>query len=109
MVKRWLLGITAVVLAVTTRPDQGLSQAADTVTSQLKWVTQAQFAGYYAAKAKGLYSAEKLDVTTRVVSTSCPSKSWLVGELSSGSIGCPVCCLPVTRGATCQYRPGIRL
>jgi NitT/TauT family transport system substrate-binding protein len=65
MVKRWLLGITTVLLAVTMRPDQGLSQAADTVTLQLKWVTQAQFAGYYAAKAKGLYSAEKLDVTIR--------------------------------------------
>src|SRR5262249_25919722 len=30
-----------------------------------KWVTQAQFAGYYAAKAKGLYEGEKLDVTIR--------------------------------------------
>ena len=26
------------------------AQAADTVTVQLKWVTQAQFAGYYVAK-----------------------------------------------------------
>src|SRR5215472_5714439 len=65
MVKRWLLGITAVLLVVAMRPDQGLSQAADKVTLQLKWVTQAQFGGYYAAKAKGLYSAEKLDVTIR--------------------------------------------
>jgi NitT/TauT family transport system substrate-binding protein len=39
------------------------SQAADQVQLQLKWVTQAQFAGYYAAKAKGLYAAERLDVT----------------------------------------------
>ena len=53
MTKRWLLAIMAVLLAVTLRPDQGLSQAADKVTLQLKWVTQAQFAGYYAAKAKG--------------------------------------------------------
>jgi len=65
MVNRWLLGIVAVLLAVTMRPDTGLSQGADKVTLQLKWVTQAQFAGYYAAKAKGLYSAEKLDVTIR--------------------------------------------
>jgi NitT/TauT family transport system substrate-binding protein len=65
MTKRWLLGIMTVLLAVTMQPDQGLSQAADKVTLQLKWVTQAQFAGYYAAKAKGLYSAEKLDVTIR--------------------------------------------
>lgn len=37
--------------------------AADKVTLQLKWVTQAQFAGYYVAKDKGLYEAEGLDVT----------------------------------------------
>ncbi len=29
--------------------------AADKVTLQLKWVTQAQFAGYYVAKDKGFY------------------------------------------------------
>ncbi len=37
--------------------------AADAVTIQLKWVTQAQFAGYFVAKDKGLYEAEGLDVT----------------------------------------------
>ena len=30
---------------------------------QLKWVPQAQFAGYYVALEKGLYTAENLDVT----------------------------------------------
>src|SRR5437870_6151578 len=66
MVKRQLLvPIMAVLLGVTMLPDHGLSQAADKVTLQLKWVTQAQFAGYYAAKAKGLYTAERLDVTIR--------------------------------------------
>lgn len=35
------------------------------VTLQLKWVTQAQFAGYYAAKEKGFYEDEGLDVTIR--------------------------------------------
>src|SRR4249920_93590 len=38
------------------------AEAADKVTLQLKWVTQAQFAGYYVAKAKGFYEAEGLDV-----------------------------------------------
>ena len=38
------------------------AMAADKVTLQLKWVTQAQFAGYYVAKAKGFYEAEGLDV-----------------------------------------------
>jgi len=36
--------------------------AADKVVLQLKWVTQAQFAGYYVAKDKGFYEAEGLDV-----------------------------------------------
>jgi NitT/TauT family transport system substrate-binding protein len=38
------------------------ANAADKVVLQLKWVTQAQFAGYYVAKDKGLYEAEGLDV-----------------------------------------------
>ncbi|MDH6269643.1 NitT/TauT family transport system substrate-binding protein [Rhizobium sp. SG_E_25_P2] len=38
------------------------AQAADKVTLQLKWVTQAQFAGYYVAKDKGFYTEEGLDV-----------------------------------------------
>ncbi len=39
------------------------AHAADDVTLQLKWVTQAQFAGYYVAAAKGFYEAEGLNVT----------------------------------------------
>jgi len=37
--------------------------AADAVTLQLKWVAQAQFAGYFVAKDKGFYGEEDLDVT----------------------------------------------
>jgi len=36
------------------------------VTLQLKWVTQAQFAGFYAAKAKGFYKQAGLDVAIKV-------------------------------------------
>src|SRR5271167_1383281 len=43
----------------------GAAQAADKVTLQLKWVTQAQFAGYYVAKDKGLYKDVGLDVDIR--------------------------------------------
>jgi NitT/TauT family transport system substrate-binding protein len=39
------------------------ASAADSVTLQLKWVTQAQFAGYYVAKEKGFYDEAGLDVT----------------------------------------------
>ena len=41
------------------------AQADEKVTVQLKWVTQAQFAGYYVAAAKGFYKAEGLDVTIK--------------------------------------------
>ena len=38
---------------------------AEAVTLQLKWVTQAQFAGYYVALDKGFYTEEGLDVTIK--------------------------------------------
>ncbi|MBC7133198.1 MAG: ABC transporter substrate-binding protein [Roseovarius sp.] len=42
-----------------------MAAAADEVTLQLKWVTQAQFAGYYVALDKGFYADEGLEVTIR--------------------------------------------
>jgi NitT/TauT family transport system substrate-binding protein len=39
--------------------------ALDDVTLQLKWVTQAQFAGYYVALENGFYEAEGLNVTIK--------------------------------------------
>jgi NitT/TauT family transport system substrate-binding protein len=41
----------------------GTAHAADALTLQLKWVTQAQFAGYYVAQDKGFYEEAGLDVT----------------------------------------------
>ena len=41
------------------------ARQADKVTLQLKWVAQAQFAGYYAAADKGYYKAAGLDVTIK--------------------------------------------
>lgn len=35
----------------------------DQVTLQLKWIHQAQFAGYYLAQENGYYAAENLQVT----------------------------------------------
>ncbi|MFC3167520.1 MULTISPECIES: ABC transporter substrate-binding protein [Paracoccus] len=51
-----LMLATAVALAAG-------SAGAQELTLQLKWVTQAQFAGYYVAKDKGFYEEEGLDVT----------------------------------------------
>jgi NitT/TauT family transport system substrate-binding protein len=42
-----------------------VAEAKDALTLQLKWVTQAQFAGYYVAKDKGFYDEEGLDVTIK--------------------------------------------
>ena len=43
----------------------GAAGAADKVTLQLKWVTQAQFAGYFVAQEKGYYEDAGLDVTIK--------------------------------------------
>ena len=56
--KRIAMLLAAGAMAVTTFQ----AWAADTVTLQLKWVTQAQFAGYYVAKDKGFYEEENLTV-----------------------------------------------
>jgi len=66
MVVGVVLGLLAILATANPGQGQALDKVApDKVTLQLKWVTQAQFAGYYAAKQKGLYGAEQLDVTIR--------------------------------------------
>jgi NitT/TauT family transport system substrate-binding protein len=60
--KKWLLSVATsggMIAAAAT------ANAADPVTIQLKWVTQAQFAGYYVAKDKGFYKDANLDVTIK--------------------------------------------
>lgn len=56
--KKFLMG-TAMALVASG------AQAADDVTLQLQWVTQAQFAGYYVALDKGFYGEEDLNVTIK--------------------------------------------
>ena len=56
--KRLMMGAALSALA-------GGAWAADEVTLQLKWVTQAQFAGYYVAQDQGFYAEEDLDVTIK--------------------------------------------
>ena len=53
------------VLVILTGGLAFAAHAADKVTIQLKWVTQAQFGGYYVAQDKGYYSAAGLDVTIK--------------------------------------------
>jgi NitT/TauT family transport system substrate-binding protein len=54
--------------------------AATKVTLQLKWVTQAQFAGYYAALEKGYYDKEGLDVTIKVGGPSITPETVVAGK-----------------------------
>lgn len=56
--KKLLLGLAAGALALTATA----AMAQDKLSLQLKWVPQAQFAGYFVAKAKGFYAEENLDV-----------------------------------------------
>jgi NitT/TauT family transport system substrate-binding protein len=67
----WVVPVAVLVLigAVWAAAGAGASTkkaAATKVTLQLKWVTQAQFAGYYAAAAKGYYKQAGLDVKLKV-------------------------------------------
>jgi NitT/TauT family transport system substrate-binding protein len=75
----WWLALPVVVLALlaagcggddeeaggTTAAETTAEAAAADVTLQLKWVTQAQFAGYYAALEQGYYDDENLNVTIK--------------------------------------------
>lgn len=58
-IKALMLGAALAALSVLP------AAAQERVTLQLKWVTQAQFAGYYVAKDKGFYKAEGIDITIK--------------------------------------------
>ncbi len=78
------------------------AHAADPITLQLKWVPQAQFAGYYVAQAKGYYKAEGVDVVIKPGGPNIvPSKAllsnqadvmvnWMSDALSSREAGLPL-------------------
>jgi NitT/TauT family transport system substrate-binding protein len=59
---RTLLAVGIAAFGLTAATAAG---AQEKVTLQLKWVTQAQFAGYYVAKDKGFYKEAGLDVTVK--------------------------------------------
>ena len=106
--KWYLVGLGAAVLAAAGLTTAGLAVADSSspkltkVTVQLKWVTQSQFAGYYAAKAKGYYKAAGLDVNLKIggpddrerADGARPSRP------SSGSTGSPACSPTATRATT---------
>jgi NitT/TauT family transport system substrate-binding protein len=59
--KKLMLGL----MAASALCSVSAARADDKVTLQLKWVTQAQFAGYYVAKDKGFYKDAGLDVAIK--------------------------------------------
>ena len=72
MRKKWLVVGASValiaslaVVGIATAQGDG-KQAMTKVTVQLKWVTQAQFAGFHAAQANGYYKQAGLDVKIKV-------------------------------------------
>jgi NitT/TauT family transport system substrate-binding protein len=83
--KHWVFGVAALVCvglaswaAVAAAAPNG--KAATKVTLQLKWVTQAQFAGYYAALEKGYYKQQGLDVTIKVGGPSITPETVVAGK-----------------------------
>ena len=57
--------LTQALLATVLAASGFAATAQEKVTVQMKWVPQAQFAGYYVALAKGYYKDAGLDVTIR--------------------------------------------
>src|SRR6188474_302191 len=91
MSRRFLLAALVVLVSVlvagcggggskSSESENASGGAKKKVTLQLKWVTQAQFAGYYAAKKKGYYDEEGLDVNLKVGGPSITPEQVVLGK-----------------------------
>ena len=83
--KHWLVaglavGCAAFVAVAAVASAAPKQQKLTTVTLQLKWVTQAQFAGYYAAVTKGYYKKAGLDVKIKVGGPSITPETVVAGK-----------------------------
>src|SRR3989442_832308 len=81
----WVAGLAllvglAVAAGAAARTHGTAKASATKVTLQLKWVTQAQFAGYYAAKAKGFYTRAGLDVNVKVGGPAIKAEQVVLGK-----------------------------
>ena len=73
--------IMATVMGVACR--DGVEKPADQVSVQLKWIHQAQFAGFYTAEQKGFYAEENIDVTLNAGGPGIPLEE-MVTDLIAG-------------------------
>ncbi|WDR07176.1 ABC transporter substrate-binding protein [Devosia rhodophyticola] len=96
--KKFVLGMLVGAMALGSAP----TFAGDAVTLQLKWVTQAQFAGYYVAKDKGFYNDEDIDITIKAGGPDVAPEQviagggadvivdWMAGALAARDKGVPL-------------------
>ncbi len=109
--KKWVMAVavlacTAFATWVAVAAAAPKKKAATKVTLQLKWVTQAQFAGYYAALEKGYYDKAGLDVTIKVGGPSITPETVVAGKRrSSGSTGSRTCSPRARRDRTSSRSP----
>ena len=92
--------------------------ALDDVTIQLKWVTQAQFAGYYVALENGYFEEEGLNVTIRPGGPDIAPPQviagggadviveWMPAALAAREAGLPLVNIAQRPGARGRHRPG---
>ena len=75
MRSRVLISALSIVFAVLSSS----ARAADSVTVRLKWLNQAQFAGFYVAQEKGYYKSEGLDVNIQPGGPDFPAVQMIAG------------------------------
>ena len=75
-----VVGSSLVVAGFATAGRSSEAQALTKVTLQSKWVVQSQFAGYYAAKAKGYYKQVGLDVNIKAGGPDILPEQVVLGE-----------------------------
>ena len=98
------IAIAAGLALASSSQGQGLTK----VTLQSKWVVQSQFAGYYAAQAKGYYKQAGLDVTIKAGGPDILPEQVYVGTIHEGKAPCSRrdsvgCCLLTATGG--RHRP----
>jgi len=75
----WVSRVSAAALLCISAAAAPAATAADAVTVRLKWFNQAQFAGYYVAKAKGYYQEAGLDVSVQPGGPDFPAVQMVAG------------------------------